>query len=271
MDQKGWKGLFQQHREGIGDRRCGGIKTNSFSFLVMYERFYLVGSVFLLFLFLLSFLVRLRWFSFPCWSFVLCCKIVWPLTVLHGRISWSKRHRPDVLQPRTKLFCFAFVFAFMVTIATSSWVCFERATWSRLQRLQLRFNIPNIPNNKRNVEWMLKQSLDAFKLLQHRFNIVSTRFDTFQLGWKVVANAFNIPIQQNWKDVEANVEAVSLGLKETRKGFSLHAHAQSTPRCTRQQHACKTSAHAQDLYFQIGGCECELHKNARFWAKIELY
>ena len=29
------------------------------------------------------------------------------------------------------------------------------------------------------------------------------------------------------------------------------------------QHACKTSAHAQGLYFQIDGCECELHnKNA---------
>ena len=38
------------------------------------------------------------------------------------------------------------------------------------------------------------------------------------------------------------------------------------------QHACKTSAHAQGLYFQIGGCECELHnKNACFWAKIEIY
>ena len=38
------------------------------------------------------------------------------------------------------------------------------------------------------------------------------------------------------------------------------------------KHACKTSAHAQGLYFQNGGCECELHnKNAFFWAKIELY
>ena len=38
------------------------------------------------------------------------------------------------------------------------------------------------------------------------------------------------------------------------------------------QHACKTSAHAQGLYFQNSGCECELHnKNAFFWAKIELF
>ena len=30
-------------------------------------------------------------------------------------------------------------------------------------------------------------------------------------------------------------------------------------------HACKTSGHAQGLYFQSGGCECELHdKNAIF-------
>ena len=29
--------------------------------------------------------------------------------------------------------------------------------------------------------------------------------------------------------------------------------------------ACKTSAHAQGLYFQNSGCECELHnKNAFF-------
>ena len=71
--------------------------------------------------------------------------------------------------------------------------------------LQLPVNIPNIPENKRNVEWMLKQSLNAFNLFQHRF-------DTFQLGWKGVAKAFNIPIQQNRKDVEANAETVCLGL-----------------------------------------------------------
>mgnify|MGYP007058647391 CR=1 FL=1 len=65
----------------------------------------------------------------------------------------------------------------------------ERGKW-----LQLRFNIPNILENKRNVERMLKQSLKAFKLFQHRFNILSTRF--------------NIAIQQNGKDVEANVEAI---------------------------------------------------------------
>ena len=76
------------------------------------------------------------------------------------------------------------------------------------KRLQLRFNIPNIPENKRNVERMLKQSLKAFKLFQHWFNFASTRFNTFQHGGKGVANAFNIAIQQNWKDVEANVEAV---------------------------------------------------------------
>ena len=52
----------------------------------------------------------------------------------------------------------------------------------RGKRLQLRFNIPNIPENKRNVEWMLKQSLKAFKLFQHRFDNVSTLFNTFQHG-----------------------------------------------------------------------------------------
>ena len=52
----------------------------------------------------------------------------------------------------------------------------------RGKRLQLRFNIPNIPENKRNVEWMLKQSLKAFKLFQHRFDNVSILFNTFQRG-----------------------------------------------------------------------------------------
>ena len=32
----------------------------------------------------------------------------------------QKSRRPDVLQPRTKLFCFAIVFASMVTMVTSS-------------------------------------------------------------------------------------------------------------------------------------------------------
>ena len=35
------------------------------------------------------------------------------------------------------------------------------------------------------------------------FQLVSTRFNTFQHGGKGVANAFNIAIQQNRKDVEA--------------------------------------------------------------------
>lgn len=41
--------------------------------------------------------------------------------------------------------------------------------------------------------------------IQHRFN-------TFQHGGKGVAKTFNIAIQQNRKDVEANVEAVCKGL-----------------------------------------------------------
>ena len=52
----------------------------------------------------------------------------------------------------------------------------------RGKRLQLRFNIPNIPENKRNVEWILKQSLKAFKLFQNRLDFVSTLFNTFQRG-----------------------------------------------------------------------------------------
>ena len=54
----------------------------------------------------------------------------------------------------------------------------------------------NIRDNKRNVEQMLKQSLNAFKLIQHRFN-------KFQHGFKRVANGFGIALQQNRMDVEA--------------------------------------------------------------------
>ena len=35
---------------------------------------------------------------------------------------------------------------------------------------------------QKSVEWMLKKSLKAFKLFQHRFDIVSTLFNTFQRG-----------------------------------------------------------------------------------------
>ena len=58
----------------------------------------------------------------------------------------------------------------------------ERGKW-----LQLRFNIPNILENKRNVEWVLKQSLKAFKLFQHRFNILSTRFNNVERGWQTLS------------------------------------------------------------------------------------
>ena len=55
----------------------------------------------------------------------------------------------------------------------------------------------NIRDNNRNVEQMLKQSLNAFKLIEHRFNFDST---SFKHGFKGVANGFDI----------ANAEAVLL-------------------------------------------------------------
>ena len=68
----------------------------------------------------------------------------------------------------------------------------ERGKW-----LQLRCNIPNILENKRN-EWMLKQSLKAFKLFQHRFNILSTfllfskMFGMLKRNWSHLPHSFNI-------------------------------------------------------------------------------
>ena len=65
-------------------------------------------------------------------------------------------------------------------------------SWSTMLKergkcFQLRFNIPNILENKRNVEWMLKQSLRAFKFFQHRFNIVSSRFNNVERGWQTLS------------------------------------------------------------------------------------
>ena len=54
------------------------------------------------------------------------------------------------------------------------------------KRLQLRFTIPNIPENKRNVERMLKQILKAFKLFQRWFNFASTRFNMTERGWQTL-------------------------------------------------------------------------------------
>ena len=42
----------------------------------------------------------------------------------------------------------------------------------------------NFPGNKRIVESMLKESLNAFKLVQHRFNIASTHFNNVERGGK---------------------------------------------------------------------------------------
>ena len=62
----------------------------------------------------------------------------------------------------------------------------------------------NIRDNKRNVEQILKQSLNAFYFDSTSFNAVSSG----------VENGFNIALQQNRMDVEANVEAVCSGLKQ---------------------------------------------------------
>ena len=80
---------------------------------LIYERFYLARLPFWFLCF-----VCLWCFSFPCCSVDLYFKIVWHVIALHCRISWSKYYRLDVLQPHTKLSCFATVFAAMVTMVT---------------------------------------------------------------------------------------------------------------------------------------------------------
>ena len=53
--------------------------------------------------------------------------------------------------------------------------------------LQLRFNVLNILENKRNVERMLKPSLKSLKLSEHRFNILSTCFNNTERGWQTLS------------------------------------------------------------------------------------
>ena len=55
-------------------------------------------------------------------------------------------------------------------------------------------------DNKRNVEWLLKQSLKAFKRIQHRSIFDSTCFNAIEGAGAI---HFNIAVQQNRTDVEA--------------------------------------------------------------------
>ena len=62
---------------------------------------------------------------------------------------------------------------------------------------------------KRNIQWLLKQSLNLFKLIQHRFNFDSACFNTVERGGGgggglALFSGFNIAIQH----VEANVADV---------------------------------------------------------------
>ena len=55
----------------------------------------------------------------------------------------------------------------------------------------------NVRDNKRNVEWSLKQRVNAFKLIQHRFNFDSTCFNTVEKGGGGcggVGKSFNIAV-----------------------------------------------------------------------------
>ena len=74
----------------------------------------------------------------------------------------------------------------------------------------------NICNDKRNGECFLKQSLNTFELIQHRFSFDSSCFNMVEKVGAVVglvaANGFNIAIQQNRTDIEANVEGICPGL-----------------------------------------------------------
>ena len=96
---------------------CQRYPTNSFSFVVHLWAFlscrdYILFSCFCF--------VLLGFFSFSLLKLRSLLQTIWSIIVLHSRISWSKSRRPDILQPRTKEFCFAIVFASMVTMVKYS-------------------------------------------------------------------------------------------------------------------------------------------------------
>ena len=60
----------------------------------------------------------------------------------------------------------------------------------------------NIRENKRSVEWLLKQSLNAFKLIQNRFNFVSTcTFSTVERGEQTVSASGAVQHNRDFKKI----------------------------------------------------------------------
>ena len=88
------------------------------------------------------------------------------------------------------------------------------------KRLQLRFNIPNIPENKRNVEAMLKQSLNAFKFASTLLQHVSTRFNIVERGWQT---ASTLPFNKIERMLKQMLKPFARALTLTSCAGSLHA------------------------------------------------
>ena len=59
----------------------------------------------------------------------------------------------------------------------------------------------NIRENRRSVEWLLKQSLNAFKLIQNRFNFVSTCFSTVERGEQTVSASGAVQHNRDFKQI----------------------------------------------------------------------
>ena len=75
--------------------------------------------------------------------------------------------------------------------------------------------------------------------------------------------AIHISLYTNFDILKLLYPAYILGLFTTKLGDFCESRCALSDYV--DQHACKTSAHAQGLYFQNLGCECELHnKNAFF-------
>ena len=168
MDQKkGWKGIFQQDREGTGDRRQRNITKDVMR--MSHADFQRILS------YIEQDITRKQVFG---GNKVISPKERSALTISHTQNWFALLPSLHPWWPWLRLLNCACACSTMLK--------------ERGKCLQLRFNIPNIPenSNKRYVEGMSRQSWKAFELFQHIFN-------TFQQCAKGVANAFNIAIQQN--------------------------------------------------------------------------
>ena len=193
MDQKkGWKGIFQQHREGIDDRRQRKITKGMMRMShVDFQR-------------TLSYIEQdITWKQVLGGNKVISPKERLALTVCHTQNCLALLPSLHPWWPWLRLLNCA---------CAGSTMLKERGKW-----FQLCFNIPNIPENKRNVERMLNQSLKA---LANGFNIC---FNILAILLNGNAESVCHPLSTLLKRVERMLNRCWKSLKAFKLCFNIHS------------------------------------------------